>query len=382
MKYTLLITRHCNLRCLYCYVGKDQSVMSLDVAFRIIDFAYDRTPAGESIDFAFFGGEPLIEFDRLRQISSLIENHPDYDPERVQLTLVSNGTFLNKDIVKFIRDKNVAFGISCDGPPEVHDRYRRYPNGKGTSRKVEKNLKKSISAFDNIMVNAVYCPDTVEYLPETIDYFSLLGLRQIYLSPDYSATWTPEQCERLPEIYGKVGKLYQDYYRNDDPHFISLIDSKIAVMLRGGYQKQEQCSMGKGELAFTPEGDIYPCERLVGSGDEDDAREHRIGHVDEGIDGNRMECHRIDNGNSEKVIKLADPCDTCSLKSLCMNWCGCSNYFGSGYYDRASAFLCASEHAAIACAVEAYQNLEADYGELFYDHVSGSPLGNSIQKPL
>lgn len=347
--------------------------MPLDVANRIIDFAYRRTPAGENIDFAFFGGEPLIEFERVKQITSLIEAHPQYDSTRVQLTLVSNGTLFSSDIAQFVREKKIAFGISCDGSPEVHDRFRRYPGGKGSSHKVEQTLRDALEAFGNVMVNAVYRPESLDALPQTIEYFSSLGLRQIYLSPDYSAQWTPEHAARLTSVYGDVAALYQDFYRQDDPHFISLIDSKIAVILRGGYQPNERCSMGRGELAFTPDGAIYPCERLVGNGDEG----HRIGHIDDGIDASAMQCHSADK--SESVIRPAKPCDSCDLKSMCMHWCGCSNYFGSGYYDRAPAFLCASERAAIAVAAETYQNLEADYGEMFFDHATGSPLDNSLQ---
>lgn len=347
--------------------------MSLDVAKRIVDFAYSRTPSNESIDFAFFGGEPLIEFELIKQITSLIEAHSQYDSTRVQLTFVSNGTLFNDDIAQFVRDKKIAFGISCDGSPEVHDLFRRYPGGNGSSHKVEQTLRDALKAFGNVMVNAVYRPESLDALPQTIEYFSSLGLRQIYLSPDYSAQWTPEHASRLTGVYGDVAALYQDYYHQNDPHFISLIDSKIAVILRGGYQPQERCSMGRGELAFTPDGAIYPCERLVGNGDD----KHCIGHIDNGINTEAMQCHSAD---SVAVIRPSNPCDTCGLQSMCMHWCGCSNYFGSGYYDRASAFLCASERAAITCAAEAYKNLEADYAELFFDHATGSPLGNSVHK--
>jgi uncharacterized protein len=33
-----------------------------------------------------------------------------------------------------------------------------------------------------------------------------------------------------------------------------------------------------------------------------------------------------------------------------MNWCSCSNYFSSGYYNRVGPFLCASEKTAIRTA--------------------------------
>lgn len=344
--------------------------MPLPLARRIVDFAYSRTPPGESIDFAFFGGEPLLEFDRIKEITEFIEQHERYDAARVQLTMVSNGTVFNDEIADYIRDHHVSFGISCDGPPAIHDRFRRYRGGKGSSSKVEETIRNSIDAFEQVMVNAVYRPETVDALPETVNYFSALGVRQIYLTPDYSAPWLREHHQRLPEVYRRVGDRYMDFYRGGDPHFISLIDSKVAVILRGGYQPEERCSMGRGELAFTPDGGIYPCERLVGDGGDT----HRIGHIDGDIELQRMQCHQAaaSGDTSHK------PCAECGLKPYCMHWCGCSNFFASGFYDRSSAFLCASERATIGCAIHIFQTLESELGDVFFDHVSGSPLMNSV----
>lgn len=370
MKYTLFVTRQCNLRCDYCYIGKDISAMPLELARRVVDYAYARTPPGEQMDFVFFGGEPLLEFDRVRDITALIEQHPRFDPLAVQLTLVSNGTVFSDDIADYVREHNVAFGISCDGPPEVHDRFRRYRSGKGSAATVEETIRDAIDALGQLMVNAVYRPETVDALPDTVAYFSSLGVRQIYLTPDYSAPWTPAHRRLLGDIYRAVGTHYMDYYRADDPHFISLIDSKIALLLRGGYQPGERCSMGRGELAFTPDGGIYPCERLVGDG----GGAHRIGHIDGAFAPQLMQCH-----HAPKVDGVeATPCAECGIRPYCMNWCGCSNYFASGYYDRVSALLCASERAAIECAAEVYRTLEAELGDMFFDHASGSPLMNSI----
>jgi uncharacterized protein len=63
MKYTLLLTQRCNLARDYCYIGKRRSRMSPATAARIVDFAYAHTPADEVVEFGFFGGEPLLEFE-------------------------------------------------------------------------------------------------------------------------------------------------------------------------------------------------------------------------------------------------------------------------------------------------------------------------------
>jgi uncharacterized protein len=370
MKCTLLVTRQCNLRCKYCYVGKDTMSMPIEQAQRSIDLTFQRAQPREQVDFAFFGGEPLLELAKVCAITDFIESHPGYDPERVRLTLVTNGTIFNDKIADFVKRHRIAFGISCDGPPAVHDRFRVDSRGRGSSLSVEQTLRHALDSFARVMVNAVYRPETFHALPETLDYFSALGVRQIYLSPDYSAPWTAEDTDSLASAYEAVGERYINYYGRGDPHFISLVDSKIAVILRGGYRPQERCRMGTGELAITPDGSIYPCERLVGQVDE----QHRIGHLDQGIEVELMGSHRADSARSSDTL-----CSQCSMKDFCMNWCGCSNYFASGYYNRVSAFLCASERAAIATALHVYQRLEQNMSGLFLHHLAGSPLTNSVQ---
>ena len=216
------------------------------------------------------------------------------------------------------------------------------------------------------MVNAVYRPDTLSRLPEVVDYFAALGLTQIYLNPDLSADWSAREAGSLSEVYEQLGDRYVDSYLEGKPLYISLIDSKISVILRGGFQPLERCSMGRGELAFTPNGHIYPCERLIGAGD---SGEHCIGHVDDGVFPERMKCSTARSANAE--------CATCGLQPYCVHWCGCSNFFSSGYYNRVGPFLCASERASTVVACRAIEQLEERLGALFSDHLAGDPARNS-----
>ncbi len=371
MKHTLLVTQSCNLACRYCYIGQRKARMTRSVAKDVVEFMYRHTPLSQKLEVGFFGGEPLLEFDLVKEITKLIESHPRFDETRVQLTIVTNGTIFSPEIADFVTRHDMGFGISCDGPPDVQNMFRRFHSGRGTADRVERTIREALEAFSAVMVNAVYGPKNLAQLPRTVEYFSSLGVRQIYLNPDFSARWTPAEVASLPQVFGAIGKLYVDYYLRQDPHFISPIDSKISVILRKGYDPLERCRMGRGEFAFTPNGDIYPCERLVGDG----ANGHCIGNVHEGIKPRKMLCHTAagESVNSE--------CSSCGLRDYCMNWCGCSNYFSTGYYNRVGPFLCASEKAAIGAAFDAFQILEKKVGATFFEHLGGAPLVNSLLSP-
>jgi len=364
MKYTLCITQRCNLSCSYCYITKKRSRMSLEHAKKIIEFAYALTPANEAIEIGFFGGEPLLEFELVKGITRIIEGHASFNRNRVVMSLVTNGTIFSKEIGGFMSEHNIAFCLSCDGPAFVHDVFRVYKNGQGSSKDIEITIAQAKEYFPFILVNAVYHPKTFRSMPQVVEYFSSLGINQIYFSPDYRATWTEAEAELLQEVFDQVGDQYINYYRKHQPHFISFIDSKIAAILRGGYRPEERCRMGKGEFGFGPSGNIYPCERLIGS---DDGKEHCIGKIQEGFSDNFDSSNVIYNEN------LTEECKFCSLSSFCMNWCGCSNYFSSGHYNKVSPFICASEKAAIKTAFRVFQTIEGTIGPVFTEHLSGVP---------
>jgi uncharacterized protein len=345
--------------------------MPLPVVEKVIDFIFKRSVlSDEEIDIGFFGGEPLLQFKLIKKFINMMKKHPLYPSKRVNFSIVSNGTILNSKIINYIKEHQISFGISCDGPPQIQDRFRRTKSGRKTSDIVEKNIKKVKKAFSNAMVNAVYHPNTYKQLPQTIRYFASLGVKQIYLNPDFSAPWCKQDILSIQDVYDEIGEIYTQHYLEENPLFISMIDSKISVILRGGYRTIDRCRMGKGEFAFTPSGDIYPCERLVGNGQND----HCIGNVLNGQVRSNNPCHEAPAG------QINTECTSCSIKEYCMNWCGCSNYMSTGLYNRVSSFLCASEKAAIKTSFEVFQNIEKQLGPTFYQHAGGRMLANSISE--
>jgi uncharacterized protein len=372
MKYTLFLTHRCNLACEYCYVSKNSDRMSLETAAKIIDFAFRNTPPAEEIELGFFGGEPLLEFPRLCEVTRLIQTHPQFDSRHVNLSVTTNGTLLTPAIIEYLARNEILPTISCDGPPRVQDRYRRIAGGGASSALVETGIRTALQMLRHVPVNAVYGPTTLTTLPETIDYFSALGVREIYLNPDFSARWTAADVDRIPEVYDAVAQRYRRYYRDGRPHYISLIDSKITVLLRGGYRPTERCRMGEGEFAFTASGRVLPCERF--------AAEHPDVHSIGATRG--MVQIQLLRDHFAAGPPVNEPCQSCTLRDYCTNWCGCSNYFMTGHYNRVGPFLCASERVSIELAFGIFRDLEAELGPTFMDHLGGRERTRSLSAHL
>ena len=364
-KFTLCLTHQCNLRCAYCYVDKRAGRMSIDVAEKIIKSIFASSASDEEIDIGFFGGEPLLEFDLLTKIVGLIERYPGFDRNTITLSVVTNGTVFSEDIAAYLGEHGIVLCVSCDGTPHVQDRFRKYRNGRVSSAKVLKTIEIALKRLPLVLVNSVYRPETLDDLPASVEFLSKLGVRQIYLNPDVTASWREEDAAKLSGTYGSIGDFYVRAHLENDPHFISLIDSKIAVMLRGGYQRSERCQMGSREIAFSAEGSIYPCERLIGDGR---GGAHCIGNIQDGLTPQKEGRFCTDPAAAADTV-----CCRCSIREYCMNWCGCSNFLSTGRYDQMSPFLCASERAAVETALRVYAQLEPIRPGIFSDHLAGKP---------
>jgi uncharacterized protein len=360
MKYTISLTQECNLACSYCYIAKHPVRMTPATALDIIEQIFAFTPAGEVIDIGFFGGEPLLQFGLLKEIVTRIRNHPRSPAHPLVFSITTNGTIFDREIAEFLAENEVIFCLSCDGPAAVHDRHRRFADGRGSFAAVEKNLRLAQQLLPRVWVNAVYRPETLPQLADVVRYFSGLKVERIYLNPDYAASWTESDSQALAPIYAAIAEQYIETLSTGEGQYISLIDSKLAAIIKDGYAPHERCRMGQQEFAFSASGHIYPCERLIGAGGDNP---HCIGHISSGLAKVRP-CSATasrNNANSE--------CVDCPLVRYCMNWCGCSNFFSTGRYDYAGPFMCASEKAAIETALQVFQTLEACFGAKVFEKI-------------
>jgi len=78
-----------------------------------------------------------------------------------------------------LEKEHVGLCVSIDGPEHVHDLKRCYKNGKGSFVDTLKGLREALKQVDYVQVNAVFGPETVEFLPETVSLFTQLGARVI-----------------------------------------------------------------------------------------------------------------------------------------------------------------------------------------------------------
>ena len=154
LQMILGVTEECNLACRYCVFSDVYSntrnsspkKMTIQTAKKALDYYMQLLEEGKKYNpvrdpsLGFYGGEPLLNFDLIRQsVTYLLETYPD---EKISYHITTNGTLLTDEIIDFLIKNRFSISISLDGPENEHDRNRVYANGKGTFKDVIKNIKK------------------------------------------------------------------------------------------------------------------------------------------------------------------------------------------------------------------------------------------------
>ena len=146
-KITLQITQQCNFRCKYCVYSEvdnlkqrahSDKVMSFELAKQAIDFFCCHSVDSASRNIGFYGGEPMLEFDLLKRIVSYAERK--LEGKDLTFNITTNGSLLNEENAKYLQDHHFFVTLSFDGPQEIQDKYRVFPNGSGTYGVVRRNL--------------------------------------------------------------------------------------------------------------------------------------------------------------------------------------------------------------------------------------------------
>ncbi len=135
-------TEACNFRFTYCYEDFALGKMSPAVVRGVKNFLSSRAPDVDTMSLAWFGGEPLLALDVIRDVQMHVRDLTRAHPHiAAGANMTTNAWKL--DPATF--DELVGLGIDeyqiwFDGPEEMHDRKRRRMDGKGTFGRIWRNV--------------------------------------------------------------------------------------------------------------------------------------------------------------------------------------------------------------------------------------------------
>jgi uncharacterized protein len=339
----LIASEACNLRCAYCvysslydgYRTHGGKLLSWEVAKKAIDlfYAYNNGPtfrgySDRALNIVFYGGEPLLNFDVVRRAILYAEQAKQLF-HRVLISISTNLTLLSMEQLSFCREHDVFLNVSLDGPPEEHNRYRVFRDGRPTAEVVLDRLKQ-IRELDQ-----VYYQTRVSLLPTVNGQTDLTALLEFFESHQaelppiklvsllkdlefcafhqahpYDKALFRSRADQVVDTYYQSKLAGAQYERGQFLyHFVE--ESLLEVYQRlHAFGKSNPnwytgtCAPGR-KLAVYPDGTIHLCERIN--------EYHPIGHVDYGIQeekwilGSKRNRHCRCSTNTGRVDRTARP---------------------------------------------------------------------------
>ena len=113
----LNIAHDCNLKCRYCFAqqgdfGGTKSLMPLSVGKRALEFLVENSGNRRNIEVDFFGGEPLMNFDVVKELVHYGNRLGQERNKNFRFTITTNGVLLDDKKIDFINEYNTVLSSS------------------------------------------------------------------------------------------------------------------------------------------------------------------------------------------------------------------------------------------------------------------------------
>lgn len=346
----LHIAHTCNLNCEYCFASQgkyhgDRALMSFEVGKRAIDFLVENSGSRTNLEVDFFGGEPLMNFDVVKQIVAYARSIEKENGKNFRFTLTTNGMLIDDDVIDFANKECHNVVLSLDGRKEIHDNLRKTVNGKGSYDTIVPKFQEFVKKRGNkgYYVRGTFTHNNTDFTNDIFHManlgFTELSMEPVVCSPDdpYALTY-----DDLPILFEQYEILAKDMLRREKEGK-PITFYHYMIDLTGGpciYKRISGCGSGTEYMAVTPWGELYPCHQFVGD------PKYSLGNIYDGVTNTEIQ-------NEFKLCNAyARPdCKDCWAKLYCSGGCAANAYHAAGSISGIYKYGCELFKKRIECAI-------------------------------
>ena len=344
------IAHSCNLNCAYCFASQgkyqgERALMSLEVGKRALDFLIENSGKRHNLEVDFFGGEPLMNFDVVKEMVAYARSREKETGKNFRFTLTTNGMLIDDDVIEFANKEMSNVVLSLDGRQEIHDRYRVDYAGKGSWERIVPKFQKLVQAREgkNYYMRGTFThanPDFLKDIQVMLDLgFTELSMEPVVCAPEDPSALTQEDMPIVMEQYERLAELMLQRHKEGKPFtfYHYMID------LKGGpciYKRVSGCGSGTEYMAVTPWGDLYPCHQFVGD------EKFKLGNIYDGVDN-----HQIQDEFMACNVYARPECADCWAKLYCSGGCAANAYHATGKITGVYQYGCELFRKRMECAI-------------------------------
>lgn len=346
----LHVAHTCNLNCEYCFAGQGKyhgkdAIMSFEVGKQALDFLVKNSGTRKNLEVDFFGGEPLVNFDVVKQLVKYARSIEKETGKHFRFTLTTNGMLLDDDVIDFLNKEMNNVVLSLDGRKEINDAKRKKINGEGSYDIIVPKFQNFVKKRGNkeYYMRGTFTRNNLDFTKDIFHMadlgFKELSMEPVVSSPDTDYALKEEDLDTIFEQYEILAKEMIKRRKQGNPFtfYHYMID------LSGGpciYKRITGCGSGTEYLAVTPTGDFYPCHQFVGD------KKFLMGNVRDGVTNTELRDEfKLCNAYSRKE------CKDCWAKLYCSGGCSANAYHATGSINNVYEYGCKLFKKRIECAI-------------------------------
>ncbi len=346
----LHIAHACNLKCEYCFAGEgeyhgDRALMSLEVGKKALDFLVANSGNRHNLEVDFFGGEPLLNFDVVKELVKYGRELEKTHDKHFRFTLTTNGVLIDDDVIAFANKEMDNVVLSVDGRKSIHDKMRPFRDGSGSYDKIIDKFKKVADSRnqERYYVRGTFTHYNTDFVKDVLSLadegFKQISVEPVVADPAEPYAITEDDIPVICEGYDELARemLAREKEGKGFTFFHYMID------LTGGpcvYKRLSGCGSGTEYLAVTPWGDLYPCHQFVGE------EQFCLGNVNEGIKNTEL----VDKFKLCNVYAKPE-CRDCFAKFFCSGGCAANAYHSHGDINQPYEIGCKLQRKRVECAL-------------------------------
>jgi uncharacterized protein len=338
----LILTEACNMGCTYCFeYGADmKAVMSSRTAFKAIELLIGGSGSSKWVSICFMGGEPMLQYDLLRECVGHAEKEAAAAGKAVYFTMQTNGLLIREDHARFLCEHKILYCLSLDGARATNDRHRKTLGGSGTFQVVAGKIRmlKRYQPWQGARITVT--PEDAGRLGENIRLLHEENLiNQFVIGFASHVEWRDDQIADYRSGLIDVFEYYLDNRFNKNSRRLRIGLFEIGD-IESAYEHLGTlcwgCGAGSGRFAVAPDGTIHGCSKLswAAPGREVETR-LPLGAVEEGFTnvGNRQKL--LDHSSRPRV-----KCHSCEIAAYCNGGCYAANLADTGHLYVPADYYC------------------------------------------
>ena len=346
----LHVAHTCNLNCSYCFASQgkyqgDRALMSFEVGKRAFDFLIENSGTRRNLEVDFFGGEPLMNWDVVKQLVAYARSVEKQHNKNFRFTLTTNGILIDDEIIDFLNKEMSNVVLSLDGRKEVNDHFRKDYAGNGSYEKIVPKFQKLVEAREgkNYYVRGTFTHNNVDFTNDLFHMadlgFTELSMEPVVCPPDDPYALTDEDMPKIFEQYEILAKEMIKRKKEGRPFtfYHYMLDLKNGPCI---YKRITGCGSGTEYMAVTPWGELFPCHQFVGD------PKYSLGNIFDGVKNTEIQ----DEFRSCNAYARPE-CKDCWARLYCSGGCAANSYHATGSITGVYKYGCELFKKRIECAV-------------------------------